>query len=365
MHVEAITDRRGLDRLRPEWNGLLERTQAPSVFLTWEWVSTWWSVYGPGTELYVLAVRDEAGQLIAIAPLQRQPQRGRVGDARVRVRFIGDGGDVTPEYLNVITRPGAEEAAAGALVGHLCRDEGVGAIELRPMPERSPMPQALRAAFGSQSGLVDCAHDATCPVLDLPGTPEAFLSGQSRNYRKKIGEYQRRAARDLRVTLRRARTADEVREDMRELARLHRLRWNDLSGSFRSPQYVAFHQGLALDFLDRGWLRLFSLESDGRRLAMVYCFAYAGRYSFYQSGRDPEFARHRVGLVLMHQVIQEAIAEGATVFDFLRGEEEYKFHWARGSEHSLRLSYWKSLPGWLHGQIHDGLQRLGMRGNSR
>ncbi|MGE3508288.1 MAG: GNAT family N-acetyltransferase [Vicinamibacterales bacterium] len=365
MRVDVVTGRDGLDALRPDWNALLESSQAPSVFLTWEWVSTWWGVYGAGAQLYVLTVRDAAGQLVAIAPFQRRRQRGFGRDGRGHVCFIGDGGDVTPEYLNVIALTGSERAVARTLVEFLTQDPGVGAIELRPMPEHSPMLLALQVAFGSQSGVMDCTYDAACPMMQLPATPEAFVAGQSRNYRKKVGEYHRRAERDLGATLRRAGSVDDVRHDMRQLASLHQLRWGGRSGSFRSPEYLTFHEALAQTFFDRGWLRLFALESAGRPLAMTYCFAYAGRYSFYQSGRDPEFARYRVGLLLMHLVVQEAIRDGASVFDFLRGEEEYKFHWAKTTTRSLRVSYWKSVPGWLHGQFQEQWQRLRVPGGWR
>ena len=39
--VEALDDR-ALDELRGEWEELLAASPSASVFLTWEWLSTWW-----------------------------------------------------------------------------------------------------------------------------------------------------------------------------------------------------------------------------------------------------------------------------------------------------------------------------------
>jgi CelD/BcsL family acetyltransferase involved in cellulose biosynthesis len=57
----------------------------------------------------------------------------------------------------------------------------------------------------------------------------------------------------------------------------------------------------------------------------------------------------------MHRVIQAAISEGATVFDFLRGEEPYKYRWAKTAVESVRLVYWKTLPAWVGANVHETL----------
>ena len=67
--VEHVSDIAGLRRLRPEWNGLLCRSPASSVFLTWEWIATWWEHFGREGDLLILAVRDESGRLVGLAPL--------------------------------------------------------------------------------------------------------------------------------------------------------------------------------------------------------------------------------------------------------------------------------------------------------
>jgi CelD/BcsL family acetyltransferase involved in cellulose biosynthesis len=358
MRVEIVADRGRLDALRPEWDHLLGQSAAPNIFLTWQWISNWWDVYRGKSELHVLTVRDATERLVGLALFQRQARRALGLTRPARLRFIGDGGDVTPEHLDVIALRGWEDAVAARIGDSLCRDGDIGTIDLRPTPADSVICRSLQSTFEAQPGRVCCAHDSTCPTLVLPDSIDRFMASQSSNYRKKIGEYVRRCNRELKTTLRQSTSIDEVRRDMATLVSLHHKRWQGRSGSFRTSEYITFHERLALALLERGWLRLFSLESGTRPLAVLYCFTYAGRYYFYQSGRDPDFTRHRVGLVLMHHVIQEAIREGATLFDFLRGEEAYKYRWATSHLDNVRLTYWKSLPAWVDGQVRDGLHRL-------
>src|SRR5262249_27542414 len=50
---------------------------------------------------------------------------------------------------------------------------------------------------------------------------------------------------------------------------------------------------------------------------------------FYQTGFEPLHSKHSVGVATMGLAIKTAIEEGASEYDFLHGNEEYKFHWAQ------------------------------------
>jgi len=47
----------------------------------------------------------------------------------------------------------------------------------------------------------------------------------------------------------------------------------------------------------------------------------------YIGGFAPEFAQLGAGRLIMNAIIDQAAAEGATEFDFLRGQEDYKLRW--------------------------------------
>jgi CelD/BcsL family acetyltransferase involved in cellulose biosynthesis len=131
-------------------------------------------------------------------------------------------------------------------------------------------------------------------------------------------------------------TQEERREALSILLSLHSLRWQNRGGSdaFLNSAAISFHEELSSLALDRGWLRLFTLRLDGQPVASLYGFQYNRTFYFYQSGFDPDWASHSVGLVAMGLAIQKALEEGAQEYDLLHGAEEYKFHWAR-DKHEL------------------------------
>jgi CelD/BcsL family acetyltransferase involved in cellulose biosynthesis len=343
--IEAIVDGGAFQALEPEWNVLLRASSASNVFLSWEWVSLWWNIYGRGSRLHILTARDATGALVGIAPLKRRGL-GLFGVGLVDVaEFIGTGGEVTPERLDFIVRRGDEPVVTAALAEAVCRDRSLAGIDLRPFAGDSPnLPIVLEVFQRNRRTLLRTQRDSVCPVMALPPTWAEFLSSRSRNYRKKIGEYERRCARDFHAVVRLSATEAEVARDMSVLIDLHLRRWGRESRAFQTREYVAFHRQFARRMLQGGHLRLFVLESDSTPLAALYCFALDGRYYYYQAGRDPERSQHRPGLVLLHAAIKHAIEEGIGVFDFLTGAEAYKYTWAAGEHISVRVTDWRTRP---------------------
>ena len=74
---------------RAAWNRLLETSETHSVFLTWQWLSTWWDCFKDGADLYTFAVLQD-DKLIGVAPLRLC----REGSERI-VEFLGMGGAIS------------------------------------------------------------------------------------------------------------------------------------------------------------------------------------------------------------------------------------------------------------------------------
>ncbi len=94
-----------------------------------------------------------------------------------------------------------------------------------------------------------------------------------------------------------------------------------------------------------------------RDVAADYAFAYEGRWWSYLSGYDRAFSRYSVGTQLLAHTIRAAIEEGLAEFDFLRGEEEYKFDWAD----RVRLDVNLTIPARVEGRLLIALHRLRSR----
>lgn len=131
-----------------------------------------------------------------------------------------------------------------------------------------------------------------------------------------------------------ARRAASIGEDcldaaMGDLFRLHERRWANCgeSGVCGDPRVQGFHRAAAARLLSAGMLRLYRLRIAGAVAAVYYGVTAKGTAYAYLGGFDPSQPRLSPGLQIIGHAIEQAIAEGASRFDFLRGTEGYKHAW--------------------------------------
>jgi CelD/BcsL family acetyltransferase involved in cellulose biosynthesis len=366
--IELIEEVEGFRRLRPEWNELLSSSPSDSLFLTWEWMFTWWKHLGGRRRLSILALRS-GGELIAIAPLAlRPPDYGRLELFR-SLEFLGTG-SAGSDYLDLIVRAGREHLALPALAEYLTR----GKVMLDMAQIRTGFSLALEFAEGIEArgwGL-SASSTSVCPYIDLVGRSwDSYLAGLGPAHRANLQRRLRHLARSSEVQFREAESETERREFLIQLIDLHHRRRREMGGSeaFHTPALRAFHEEFSALALQRGWLRLYLLRLDSRPAAALYGFRYRRTFYFYQSGFDPAYRKQSVGLVVMGLTIRKALEEGAAEFDLLHGDEGYKSLWARQRRGIGRLeAYPPRARGALQRTVNDagrGARRLARRAMPR
>ncbi|HEV8201680.1 MAG TPA: GNAT family N-acetyltransferase [Candidatus Polarisedimenticolia bacterium] len=326
IQTSTIQDGEAFRRLRGEWTELLASSPSDTVFLTWEWLHTWWEHCKGTRRLALLAVRD-GKDLIALAPLAvRPPQSSRLSFTS-RLEFLGTGA-VGSDYLDLIVRGGQEARALPAIEEALERaDAAIDFAQTRAGALAERLAEALQARGWWLRRTVTNA----CPFIPLSGLSwPTYLQGLGHSHRANLNRRLRTLARAHDVTFEAAGTEAARRRAFEALVALHNARRADLgSDAFDRPARVAFHDRFSALALEQGWLRLFLLSLDGQPVASLYGLRYREVFSFYQSGFDPSRARLSVGLVTMGWSIRQAIDEGASEFDFLHGEESYKSLWTQ------------------------------------
>src|SRR5262245_63262508 len=106
MKVEVLGSFDGIDAGR--WNGLVERSALPSVFLTWQWQTSWARAFAEGRTLHLHTVADDAGVLAGVLSLYEHDEG--------RLALVG--GEDVSDYLDLIATAGTESAVWEALLDH-------------------------------------------------------------------------------------------------------------------------------------------------------------------------------------------------------------------------------------------------------
>jgi CelD/BcsL family acetyltransferase involved in cellulose biosynthesis len=334
--IEKIEDTAGFEKLREEWNELLQASASNCLFLTWEWLHTWWKHLSEDRTLFIVTVRS-GQELTAIAPLTLRPPRlTRLVPFR-SLEFLGSG-SIGSDYLDVIIRVGKEEDACQAMAEYL--RHGKHMLELTQLERRSCLAEKLAAELERRGWRLSEAKTNVCPFINLSGHSwESYLATFNHKRRHNFQRTLGLLTKQFNVRFEQVRSEEQRREALPLLISLHNLRWRNraFSEAFYKPDLVSFHDELSHLALEQGWLRLFTLWIDSRPAAALYGFRYRQRFYFYQSGFDPAYSQHSVGLVLLMLCIKSTIEEGVEEFDFLHGDEPYKLHWARAARELGRL----------------------------
>lgn len=331
LRIEVVSTTEGLEALAPAWDRLHAAGGARSAFAGAPWLVGWWREVGRprGHALHTLVARDGA-DVVALLPAYRA---GRV------LRTLGDTW-VGSEHLDVLVAPARAPEAAPALVRALAADPALDALELVDVAEGG----LLARAVVSEPGLIARVDGPwqVLPYLPLPGSARAWEASLSSNMRYNVRRKLRRLAdAHPQATLRTVTRAEALPEALERLFQLHALRWESKgqAGNFVRPEVRAFHHRVGPELLARGVLRLYQLDlGEGRVAATLYCLRSGGRELYLQAGMDPAYEGVSAGFCIMAKVIAAAADDGVTEFDFLRGTEGYKTHWATAERTTRRLT---------------------------
>lgn len=352
--TRVVEDTEGFEQLREEWSELLEASDSNCLFLSWEWLFTWWKHLSGGSRLHIVTVRS-GKQLVAIAPLAlRPPSLARFSPFQALV-FLGSG-IIGSDYLDFIIRRGKEWVACRTLADYLSREKLM--LELTQLHRNSCAASAVAAQIGSHAWSVQEAKSNVCPFINLSGHSwESYLSTLGSKHRYNLERRVKNLTNQLGLRFEQVHTDEQRRQALGSLIDLHNRRWQDrgCSEAFYAPSLLSFHEELSRLALERGWLRLFTLRLNGHPAAALYGFRYRQTFYFFQSGFDPAYSKHSTGLVTLGLTIRSAIEEGADEFDLLHGDEPYKFHWAREVRELARLDLY---PPGASGWVYKGTRRM-------
>jgi CelD/BcsL family acetyltransferase involved in cellulose biosynthesis len=306
-----LVEAAALASFAPAWDALVDASALPSPFLR-----SWWLESAPAKRpLFLLAL--EGGSLVGGLALQEDRFLGVP-----RFRFLG-AGPLAPDHLDVVARRGRERDVLD-LIAAWFRRAGQRLVELRGAAEAALVAAALPAPVRREPISI-------APYEPLPADAASYFADRPSRLQNTI----RRAG----TRLERAGTVHRVVEPgdaaraLETLRSLHHARWGESSFLRGFSQFTR----CAWAGMDRGELVIHELARDSEVVASSVMLEVAGRSSFYQSGRSLDDRSRGAGTVLMARIVEDACRRGSREFDLLRGNDPYKFDWARHQREVVSL----------------------------
>jgi hypothetical protein len=280
--------------------------------------------------LFLVSAREE-GRLAGIAPLFLAEYDGRPSLLLVGSIEISD-------YLDMIVRPADLQRFLTGLVEFLQTQhhEAWRALDWYNIPEASPTISALQAEAAGRGWDFSQEIYRPTPTILLPGNYEEYLAGVDKKQRHEIRRKVRRAeesGRGVRWYL-----ATEASSLEAEIDAFFKLMEADANKAafLTPPMRDQMRRTIRLAF-QQGWLWLAFLEIDGQKAAASLNFDYLNKLWGYNSGVDRSFMDLSPGWVLLAYSLQWAADHGRSEFDFMRGDEEYKYRFGAVDRHVMRI----------------------------
>ena len=309
-----------------EWDALAEGSMTDTPFQRHAYQQAWWKHLGVG-ELYTVVVRDGQDKLIGLAPFY-------VRDGVVQFNASKEESD----YLDIITKAEDAEVVWTAVLDCLCSEAFPAwqALDCHCIPSASPTLQILPRLADGRGFILSTAEEEVCPIIPLTGDFEEYLASIDKKQRHEIRRKMRKAegnGGELEVIGK----GDDLPAAVDDFLRLLQLSMQEKADWLTDGRRALFHE-VAQAALAADMLQLMFMRVDGRRYSALFNFIYHNRTWVYNSGLDMrEHDNLSLGVVLSSNAIQLAAEAGFSEFDFLRGNETYKYRFGAHDTHIYRM----------------------------
>jgi CelD/BcsL family acetyltransferase involved in cellulose biosynthesis len=323
MQIKLIQSLAELDGLAAEWNELALQNHVVSPFLQLEFQRAWWHLKGGGewkkTDLFILAGYGDSGELVGIAPLFRSGEEGSQ-----KLLFIGS--HEIADFLDIICAQSNLQTFISAIIDFLLRDANTQweSLDLWNLLAESKSIDTLQN-ISAERGL-EFSNELleSSPIIALPKSFDDYLESLSGRDGKEMRRKLRKAARyPLPIDLEILGQNDDYEQGVNDffaLMAMEKHKAEFLQGEMREQM-----QSIGQAAFAGGWGQLAFLRVGEQRLAAYFNFDYANRIWAYNSGFNPEHSELSPGLLLTAKMVEWCIENGRETFDFMRGDEDYKY----------------------------------------
>ena len=339
MQIDVIDDLESLGRSRENWEAVYRADPEAHFFLSWTWMSRWFQEMK--SQWFVLAAKEHAGatSYVAFFPLRL---RTKISKKARLYNEIAMGGNRVADYTGLLCMPGFDARAIPAFA-QTTRKMHWTHMHLEGFRSSQDRLQLFLKAFPSQAFTVselravnpDGVDNQICPIVELPRDWDTYLERLSTNTRQKLRRLLRKIESSSEFRISHA-TPDTIERDIDTLLRFWVARWGEKKGDHAGS--IQKHvSNLLRHCLEAGTLFMPMLWQGDRPLGVLGSIVDREKRCllFWLAGRDETVGNPSPGLVLHAHSIRYAIESGLTTYDFLRGNEAYKYSFG-AREHAIK-----------------------------
>ena len=324
MHFEVIDHTHKFNQMKESWNLLLSQGAIHVPFLRHEYLTTWWSTLGGGEwkqgELAIISAHSEENELLGIAPFFFTNNR----EGEPALMFLGS--VEISDFLDFIAHPSHLDSFIDGLFRYLNQVDKPDwrVLDLYNLLDTSPSLSVLKSVANQMGWKYTQECLQHCPTIPLPGEWETYLAGIDKKQRHEIRRKMRRMD-DSGVDWRWFIVNDPDHWEREINAILDLMAQDAQKQVFLTDAMRSQMQQMMKVAFSENWLQLAFLEINGEKAAGYINFDFDNHIWVYNSGIDLKFREFSPGWVLQGYLLKWANDNKRSAFDFMRGNEDYKY----------------------------------------
>ena len=315
------------DGIKDAWGELVQRLPGATTFQSYTWQRDGIGPKAPNGASRLIRV-TKGDTLIGVLPLERSASG-----------FLDSAGHAVSDYLDPLVHPTLEEPAWRAILSLLREqwDDETRGVTLHNIRATATCREVLKRSAAEEGFACDEVATGTAARIALPRTWEEYLSSldahERKELRRKIRKVEGHPGAHVRISDAHTFEPEHLLQvlDLVQMAGGEKGTW---FGEVVRPMLLRVAEPLAR----QGELRLLTLMIDGAPAAGLIELPSETGPLMYNGGFDPALKPWSPGIVLFAMAIRRAIDQGATVFDLLRGREEYKYRLGARDEPLYRIA---------------------------
>lgn len=330
MLIDVIFESETFAPLKENWEAVYDADPNAQFFLSWAWVSRW--LDGTKRQWFILATKpDTSGSYVAFFPLRYRGKKTKDGAI---IKEIAMACNRAADYTGFLCMPGFEERAAAEFakvikkldwqslhLENICTWSQNNDLFLRQFSENEFVQHNLKPPISA-----DKIDNNVCPYVELPDNWQTYLqSSLNSNMRRKVRRYMETIdnSGDFHITISNEHT---IHRDMNILLRFWETKWSARKGG-RLDSIINVYRVMIWKCFSARSLFMPILWHGDKPIGALACFTDEKNRSLlmYVAGRDESIQKPPPGLLLNAFCIKQAIENGYKTYDFLRGNEPYKY----------------------------------------
>lgn len=320
MEINSVEDFKSLRRI---WNYLLGKSGDRNIFLTWDWLFTWWKYFGNNKKLNILLVEDQ-NDIVGIIPLLCSKYPISFGETVVEnigLNLSDYGGIIYSDEDNNQTNKMFD------LIKSYLKNNKL-MLRFDQIPNDSKFINLLHNhSFCQDSLFIGVKKTGFSPYLPIQSSLDEHLNILAKKFRKNLRIGEKNIEKKIgNIEFKKYSTSNSLEKNLNDFWDLHQKKFKYQNLPYFNKTQKEFLTEVAKTFSQNGWLNLSFLDVNGQHASGILGFEYYGKYYYYQTAFDPKNS-YSVGNIHILYLLKDLITRNLKEFDFLRGDEAYKFRW--------------------------------------